>query len=310
MTAAPSTMSTPADEPPRLPTVDDSHAASLADLQAKLAILFRRPSAIAKEPTLTETAVAIATGNARVTPAEQLDIYRRQFWLRHHDSLLEDFPGLAHVLGDDPLDDFFTAYLTACPPRSPSLRELPFDASAFAQGYPFPDGKAGLARAMIAYELAFIEVFDGPDPAPLDGARIAAMAPSAWETARFVVSPIVRRLAVEFPVHRVRYAVRAGESPERPVVAEPLHLLLFRQYDLVRFEELERDAAALLELLADGMPLVPAIGELAAGRAEEDVAVLGQKVGGWFKRFAELGVFADIIEAPPPADRPADAGGT
>lgn len=294
----------------RVPAFDTSRTASLADLQSTLAVLFRREKAIAKEPALTETAVAIATGNARVTPAEQLDIYRRQFWLRHHDSLLEDFPGLAYVLGEDALDDFFTAYLVACPPRSPSLRDLPFDATSFAATYPFPAGKARLARAMIAYELAFIEIFDGADPLPLDGARIAAMPMEAWETARFVVSPVVRRLTLDFPVHQLRLAVRRDERPALPVVADdeapgaPLHVLLFRQDDTVRFEEIAPDAAAFLDLLARGTPLVPACAELSAGRTEAEVAALGQDVGGWFKRFAELGVFADIVEElAPPGER-------
>jgi hypothetical protein len=290
----------------KLPTFDASRSASLASLQATLSVLFRRQAAIAKEPALTATAVAIATGNPRVTPAEQLDIYRRQFWLRHHDSLLEDFPGLAYVLrsagegGEDALDDFFTAYLVACPPRSPSLRDLPFEAAAFAATYAFPEGKAGLARAMIDYELAFIEIFDGPEPAPLDGARIAAMPMAAWETARFVVSPVVRRLSLAYPVHQLRLAIRSGETPALPPAAEPapVELLLFRQDDLVRFEALEPDASALLDLLSRGTPLVPACSELSSGRSEEEVAVLGQKVGGWFKRFAELGVFADIVEMP------------
>lgn len=284
-------------DPSRLPTLD-SQASSLLALQSTLSVLFRRTEAIAKEAKLEPTAVAIATGNERVTPAEQLDIYRRQFWLRHHDSLLEDFPGLAHVLGEDALDDFFTAYLVAHPPRSASLRDLPFDAPAFAARHAFPEGKGALCRAMIAYEIAFIEVFDGPDPAPLDAARIAAIPMKAWETARFVLSPIVRRLALDFPVHRIRLAVRGGERPELPADPSPLHLLLFRQDDLVRFEELEPDAAALLDLLARGTPLVPACAELSAGRTETEVAALGQKVGGWFKRFAELGVFADIVEMP------------
>lgn len=284
---------------PRVPMLDASHASTLAELQSTLSVLFRRDSAIAKEPALEGTAVAIATGNARVTPAEQLDIYRRQFWLRHHDSLLEDFPGLAHVLGEDAVDDFFTAYLNACPPRSPSLRDLPFDAATFAVTYPFPADRAAIACAMITYELAFIEVFDGPDPAPLDAAHIAAMPMTAWETARFVVSPIVRRLALDFPVHRLRLAVRSGQAPELPSAPSAVHVLLLRQDDIVRYEELAPDAAALLDLLARGTPLVPACTELSVGRTEEEIATLEQEVGGWFKRFAELGVFADIVEVEP-----------
>jgi hypothetical protein len=274
---------------------------SLRELQTTLEGLFRRTDPIAGEVALEPTAVAIATGNDRVSPAEQLDIYRRQYWLRHIDSLTEDFPGLAGVLGEDAFDAFLRAYLEACPPHDPSLRELPFDAPLFAAGWDgFPPGRAGLARAMIDYELAFVDVFDGPEPAPLDPQRIAAIPPEGWETARLVLSPIVKRLALDFPVHTLRYAIRAGESPALPEVPAPVHLLLFRKADVVHYEELAPDASRLLEILGRGVALVPACAELTAGLSEAEVARIGGQVGGWFQRFAQLGVFADV-ELPPAA---------
>jgi len=38
------------------------------------------------------------TGNDRLSPVEQLEIYREQFWLRHTASLVEDFPGIGGIL--------------------------------------------------------------------------------------------------------------------------------------------------------------------------------------------------------------------
>ena len=47
----------------------------------------------------------MATGNARMTPCEQLDVYREQFFLRHVGSLREDFPTVEHLLGAESFDD-------------------------------------------------------------------------------------------------------------------------------------------------------------------------------------------------------------
>ena len=52
------------------------------------------------------------------------------------------------------------------------------------------------------------------------------MPPAAWETARVVLSPVVRRLALEFPVHTIRRAVRGGESPALPSEPAPVHVLV------------------------------------------------------------------------------------
>jgi hypothetical protein len=271
---------------------------TLAELQGHLVDLFRRDGAIAGDPSVAPLARAIAAGNERVEPDEQLDIYRRQFWMRHDDSLREDFPGLLHIVGEDGWDAFLRAYLAACPPSDPSLRELPFAARAFAATWPgFPEGRADLARAMIDYELAFVEVFDGPDPEPLPAERVAAVPADAWETTRIVLSPIVRRLRLAYPVHQLRFAIRGGESPTLPDAPAPVDVLLFRRRDVVCFEEIDPDASALLDALGRGVPLVPACAALTEGRPEADVERIGAAVGGWFKRFAELGVFAGIERA-------------
>lgn len=278
-----------------------SEAPSLAALQAELVALFRREDPIAGDAAACARARAIAAGNERVRPEEQLDVYRRQVWMRHRDALGEDLPGLAYVLGDEAFEVFVRAYLRAVPPHDPSLRDLPLDAAAFAAGHPFPAARAELARAMLDYELALIEVFDGPDPEPLDPGRIGAIPADAWPSARLALSPVVRRLVVTHPVHTLRRAVRAGDAPPLPDVPSPAHLLVFRKDDVVCFEEIEPDAAALLDALAAGAALGPACEAIVAGRPEGEVARIGAAIGGWFRRFAELGVFAGVTTGDPGA---------
>src|SRR5271168_2847018 len=62
--------------------------------------------------------------NARLTSVERLEIYSRSYWFRVLDSLADDFPGLRAVLGKVAFNRLSRAYLTDCPSRSFTLRNL------------------------------------------------------------------------------------------------------------------------------------------------------------------------------------------
>src|SRR5260370_2529700 len=62
--------------------------------------------------------------NDRLTSFERLEIYNRQYWFRVLSSMIEDFPGLRAVLGARRFDAMCKAYLSACPSRSFTLRNL------------------------------------------------------------------------------------------------------------------------------------------------------------------------------------------
>jgi len=267
----------------------------LEDLYGFLSGAFRRTTPIADDPSLAPDCAARVTGNDRLTPSEQVDIYRRQFWLRHYDCLLEDYPGLFAILGDDAFDNFVTAYLTAYPPRQPSLRDLGEDIVAFAERYDgFPEALRFAALDMIRYENAFVPIFDGPDAPPLDPAKLQSLPPEAWETAKIILHPLTARMRVEAPVHKIRLALKASQTPELPPKREPACLVLYRADLRIQFEELEPLAYELLEALAGGEPLIPACERIAAAAGPERAEELNASVGAWFQRWASLGLIVDV----------------
>lgn len=81
----------------------------LARVQAFLKDAFQRPGPIPGDEALAPLVAEHVTGNDRLTPAEQADLYRRQFFLRHVDVLLEDHPGVAHYLGEQAFEAFARA---------------------------------------------------------------------------------------------------------------------------------------------------------------------------------------------------------
>src|SRR5262249_54290227 len=154
------------------------------------------------------------SGNDRLTPAEQADIYRRQFFLRHVDALIEDHPGLVHYLGDDGFDDFARAYLAAYPPKTPSLRDLGADIATFAAAHHgLPEELRGICVDMARYELCMIDVFDAADVPPPDRARLASLPQEAWLTRPLVLTPHLRLFEFGYPVPELRVAIKKGDAP-------------------------------------------------------------------------------------------------
>ncbi len=271
----------------------------LHELEALLQQAFRRQEALAGDAPAEALAAIHVSGNDRLTPAEQVDLYRRQYWLRHVDSLVEDYPGLQALLGEEGFEDFCRAYLDAFPPDAPSLRDLGSRIVRFAEGHVgFPEDRAEAALQMVRYEASFVDIFDGADPPPLDGAKVAAMPPEAWETTRVVLSPLLRLHRLTHPVHRFRAAVKddvdlAVPEPRTSLVA------LFRHDLVIRYEEMEPTAFALLERLASGEALVPACDALASGLSPEDAEALGAKVGPWFQTWTSRGWIIDVVPIGP-----------
>lgn len=269
---------------------------SLREVQHLLARMFQRSEPISDDASLSSACAEHVSGNERMSPAEQVDVYREQFWLRHRAALLDDYPAFHYVVGDEVFDAFCRAYLVAHVPHTPSLRELGHEIRRFAETFDgFPEAVRELALDVLSYERAWVDVFDGPDPAPLDPQVIAAVAPEAWNTALIRLNPCVARLSLHHPVHRLRYAVKAEEAPPLPDrVAEGVRLALFRTKNVLHFEELSPAAFDLLDALGRGVPLVPACGEITEGKSEAEITAINAAIGGWFSSWARWGFIAAI----------------
>jgi len=201
------------------------------------------------------------------------------------------------LLGDEAFEVFCRAYLEAHPPSAPSLRDLGAALVGFAERYDgFPEGYAASAREMIRYEHAFIDIFDGAEPPPLDPQKLATLPPEAWERARVVLHPLLAPFRLEHPVHWIRARARAeGPRPEGPPASVLASVVVYRRAKMIYFEELEPSALTLFEALARGEPLVRACEAAAAGLAPEAAEALAAKVGPWFQRWTELGFIIDIL---------------
>jgi hypothetical protein len=268
----------------------------LSDLQEWMAGLLRRRTALPKDEALVELAARRVAGSPTVSPVEQLEIYREQFWLRHTASLLEDFPGLSGILGQEDWERLSEGYLAEAAPTSWSLRDLGKALPAYverARWLPHHELCVDMARL----EWAYVELFDAADAPPLDAAKLAAVPEEAWATARIVLAPAVALLRVAYPVGELRRKLRESSGTDDAVPIperQPAALVLYRGADLRLYNARVGGAAfAVLEELARGVPLVPAC-ERAAERVPGGAAEIEEHTGEWFLDWGRRGWVVDV----------------
>jgi len=134
---------------------------------------------------------------------------------------------------------------------------------------------------------AFMEAFDAPAAPPFDPASIASAPEDAWPAATIVFDPSVRPVALSWPLHETRAAIRAKSAPARPEPRDAF-VVVWRGRESLHHAEIERDAFALLEALRAGAQLGAAC-EAVARATGADVAELGPKVGAWFAEWTSRG---------------------
>jgi hypothetical protein len=212
-----------------------------------------------------------APGDAELIGSGDIAIYARMYASRLHDTLADDYPKLRTALGDERFGELVAHYFRVHPPSSFTLRDAGLALEQFLRGSELaPAWAADLA----ALERARVEVFDGPDAAPLTQDVVAALGDALPGLAlAWVPSSVVVPLA--WTVDDVWSAIEDGAAPPEPV-AEPRTVLVWRRDVAVLHRTLDADEAGLAPRLAHGVSFADACevlgalhGDAASARAVE-----------------------------------------
>jgi Putative DNA-binding domain len=245
--------------------------------------------------------------NDRLSSFERLEIYNRQYWFRLLSSMIEDFPGLRAVLGWQRFESMCKAYLTECPSRSFTLRNLGACLEIWLRQNPgWIRDRCELALDMVRLEWADIEAFDGqakPALRPEDLREIDI------PNLQLGLQPYVRLLELHYPVddlllevkhgedtadfasnavqeRRKRNKVRAAAKLEPAQIFLAVHRLDFSVY----FRRIEPEDFALLSALRSGKTIERAI-ELAFRKSAVPTVDRAAFVQHSFQTWATLGWF-------------------
>ena len=235
--------------------------------------------------------------NDRLTATERLDIYHRQYWYRILDSLNEDFPGLCAIIGDRAFQRLAHAYLSDCPSRSFTLRNLGSRLEHWLGEHPeFAGRNLAMALDMIRLEWAHIEAFDNGERKPLGPENVLELGPEL----SIGLQPHIGLLELQYPVDELR--VKVSQNVEEHGVASnavsaPSHRHIVRRYARLKpqgiflavhrveftvyYRRLEAGEFALLRAIGEGR----AIGSALESQSDLDP----QKVQAWFGNWAQLG---------------------
>jgi hypothetical protein len=245
--------------------------------------------------------------NDRLTSFERLEIYNRQYWLRLLSSMIEDFPGLRAVLGGQRFESMCKAYLTDCPSRSFTLRNLGARLETWLRQNPrWIRDKRVLALDMVRLEWADIEAFDGQAKPAL---RSEDLRQIEVPNLQLSIQPYVQLLELHYPVDDLLLEVKHGdETPDfasnavqerrkrskvRAVAKlEPARIFLaIHRLDFsVYFRRIEPEDFALLSALRSGKTIERAI-ELAFRKSAVPAGDRAAFVQHSFQTWATLGWF-------------------
>jgi hypothetical protein len=245
--------------------------------------------------------------NDRLTSFERLEIYNRQYWFRLLSSMVEDFPGLRAVLGAARFEAMSKAYITDCPSRSFTLRNLGSQLESWLHKNPNWAGKKqALALDIVKLEWAEIEAFDGKAEQPLRPEDLAA---NGSANLRLRLQPYIQLLSLRYPVDDLLLEIKSS-SEENEVASNAFQerrkrkrvqtvvklkpaaiaLAVHRIDNSVYFRRLETEEFALLTELKQGRTLQKAVGH-AFSETKIPPQELPALVQRWFHNWAALGWF-------------------
>ncbi len=197
-----------------------------------------------------------------IVASGDLGIYARMYASRLHDTLADDYPKVRAALGVDPFAAMVVHYLQVHPPRSHTLRDAGLELPGFLRhsGAPWPAELAELERARV-------EVFDGPDAAPLATAEVAALGDELPELVlRLVPSSVVVPLA--WAADELWSAIE-DDAPAFVPERSARTVLVWRRELAVLHRTLDEDEATLAPRLATGIRFAEVCALLATTHGEE-----------------------------------------
>jgi hypothetical protein len=228
-----------------------------------------------------DTAIAaeeLLVGSPELSASERIGIYADMYLWRLTDSLREDYPKVAALLGDERFLALAEAYAREHPSDRPDLGRFGRHLPAFLRRFPAPE-RADLAD-LAALEWARSEVFFEAPATPVARDALKALEPESFPDARLEVIPALRVLALDHAAAAVWGRLEKAEPAGEPV-AQRIAVVVWRAGFEVFHARVELDEARALQDAVAGEPLSLVCAEL--GRREDPAAAAFAALSSWLE---------------------------
>ena len=243
------------------------------------------------------------TAGPRLSAAGRFEIYRSGYHARLVECLLDDYPVLGAMLGEDQFEVLCRAYVDRFPSASPNLNGFGRHMASFCREDATPLGALPhvFASELATLEWSLVEVLHAELAPPLEISALQAMAPDAWARARFIKNEGLRVFRFTYPVNSVFIANRVEEIV--PAVPAPLAtaVAVYRKDVSLWRMELTPAMLGVLEPLLEGKTLGEALAAIEAEATDPEVlAQTGANLMVWFRDWVDAGFFTRIELEPAP----------
>lgn len=267
------------------------------ELQAEFARAISSDSAVAEVPKSVNFAARAGTGGPRLTASEQLEIYREQFWLRHHGALAEDYPALQRWLGDESFARAVARHVAGEGLSHENLTWFGRDFERAVAQLSLEPRVVRVAVELTRLEWHEVESFHAASVGRLGPSAFGALGPDDFATLGFDFAPAMRLVRFEHAVTELRRWLW-GDAESFDVVERhadgvvglwidrPTFVVVHRPKWTVHSYEASEAEFSLLEALLGGKSLVDAV-EAVSDALGDDAWT--RELGAWFEAWGSRG---------------------
>jgi len=220
-----------------------------------------------------------------VSAQERLAIYYEAYYARLIDIVMEDFPVLVALMGEEKFYHWSRQFIATHPSIYRSARWF---------GKTFPSFLEAISSewcAMAQFEWLLTEAFDASNAPYLSLEAIMAIKPEEWPRLVFTCHPSLRYISLQWNVVQVWKNHQCKKKINLKKLSRPQHFIIWRKELAIQFHRLTRVEKFLLDAMQQEISFSTICESLSTQMPTEQVI---NKIGLLLKNFIVQGLISNI----------------
>ncbi len=236
--------------------------------------------------------VAALVAENGLSALRRVAIYRDGYLARLVECLVDDYPAVQALLGEDAFRSLCHGYIRDVPPGI-SLNDYGARFAEYCSA--FASRHAPLACELAQLEWALVKAVHGSDARQLTPEQLTELSLADWETAALVPSPTLTLLATAYPVNEYLQAFRDGRATEPPSPRSSWVAVCRSGVDVWRID-LPTHLGRLFARAVSGEPLALTLASVGSGSAGDGAHAGADEIQQAFSQWMRAGCFSGIAQ--------------